>query len=173
MARFTGKQKAFIDYYLQCGFNATEAARRAGYRGSYGVLAGIGHENLRKPKIAAEIRRRLRERTMMADEVLARLAEQARADPTDFYTLDEDGQPQIDLEKADALGKLHLIKKLYYDRNGRLRLELVDGQAALVQLGRHHGLFVDKTALTDPSGEEPLIPFDQLVRALKAADDPG
>ena len=51
----TPKQKAFADYYLECG-NATEAARRAGY--SEKTARQIGTENLAKPYISQYIAER-------------------------------------------------------------------------------------------------------------------
>ena len=48
----TPKQKAFADYYIECG-NATEAAKRAGY--SESSARQIGTENLSKPSISAYI----------------------------------------------------------------------------------------------------------------------
>lgn len=44
----TPKQKAFADYYIECG-NGAEAARRAGY--STKTADRIANENLRKPEI--------------------------------------------------------------------------------------------------------------------------
>lgn len=52
---FTTKQQRFIDFY---DGNATDAARRAGYKGNDNTLAQVGDENLRKPKIAAAIKNR-------------------------------------------------------------------------------------------------------------------
>jgi phage terminase small subunit len=54
--KLTGKQQAFIAFY--CGesrFNATEAARLAGYKGNSATLGQVGFENLNKPEIAAAI----------------------------------------------------------------------------------------------------------------------
>lgn len=51
----TPKQKAFADEYLKCG-NATEAAKRAGYKDS--SARQIGAENLSKPSISAYIAER-------------------------------------------------------------------------------------------------------------------
>lgn len=45
--KLTDKQRAWIDFYKQ-GLSATEAAERAGYRGTPHVLANIGAENLKK-----------------------------------------------------------------------------------------------------------------------------
>ncbi len=89
MNRLTDKQAAFIDHYLMC-LNATEAAARACYQGNRNTLAAVGRENLRKPKIREEIDRRLRERTMKADEVLYRLDQQATANIGDFFKIVEE-----------------------------------------------------------------------------------
>lgn len=51
----TPKQKAFADYYIECG-NATEAAKRAGY--SEKTARYIASENLTKPVISAYIAER-------------------------------------------------------------------------------------------------------------------
>lgn len=159
----TNKQQLFIEHYLTC-LNAAEAARRAGY--SVRSARQTGSENLSNPDIKAEIDARLKEAAMTADEVLRRLADQARATMEDFIsaaeikvTDAEDSEvflsPRVDLDKARKLGKMHLLKKFKVDTNGGVSIELHDPQAALVQLGRYHGLFLDKTALTDPSGQHP------------------
>jgi len=149
------KQKRFIDAYLISG-NATQAARKAGYseRTSY----SIGPENLKKPEIKSEIDRRLKESAMGADEVLKRLADQARASLLPFVEITEDGFVYFDFSHPDAKDYMHLIKKIKTKRarqitgNGEdeemwenewVEVELYDAQAALVQLGRHHALFTD------------------------------
>jgi hypothetical protein len=70
--------------------NKTEAAALAGYQGSREVLANVGSQNYRKPKIREELDRRLNERTMKADEVLYRLDKQARADVGVFFKIVEE-----------------------------------------------------------------------------------
>lgn len=146
------KQKLFIEHYLTC-LNATEAARRAGY--SLKTASSIGYENLRKPEIAEEIQRRVAEVAMSSDEVLRRLADHARGTLEDFIKFKKDGDT-IDLAEAQKAGKLHLLKKVRVDKDGGVTIELHDPQAALVQLGRYHGLFLDKTAFTDPTGKHPI-----------------
>lgn len=49
----TTKQQLFIQAYLSNGFNATQAALEAGY--STETAGAIGHENLKKPEIRAQI----------------------------------------------------------------------------------------------------------------------
>lgn len=76
---------------------------------------------------------------MGADEVLVRLAQQARAEYA-LYLCD-DGT--VDLARLLADGKGHLIKGTKWDRLGNLVVEFYDGQHALELLGKHLGLFKD------------------------------
>lgn len=82
----TAKQARFVEEYL-IDLNATQAAIRAGY--SEKTAAAVGHENLRKPKIADAIASAQRERSdrtqIDADWVLKRLAGEADADLADLY----------------------------------------------------------------------------------------
>lgn len=147
MASLEPKQQVFVEEYLTC-WNASEAARRAGYK-----FPNVqGTRLLANVSIAVAVKQRIAEKAMTADEVLLRLAEHARSDFTDFVDPTTYGIPVIDLTRALKEGKGHLVKKVSVTKDG-VSLELYDAQAALVQLGRAHGLFVDKTALTDPSGE--------------------
>lgn len=167
MAKLTNKQRQFIEHYITC-LNSAEAARRAGY--SEKTARSIGSENLTKPDIQEEVQRRLAETAMTADEVIARLADQSRASLEDFVTIGKNG-PHIDLAKARRLGKLHLLKRFRMDKDGDVVIELHDPQAALVHLGRYHALFVDKTALTDPTGKHPA-PIIVLPEVLAALQEP-
>lgn len=96
-----------------------------------------------KDSIKGLIQRRISETAMTADEVLHRLAEHGRSDIGEIMT--EAGT--LDLAKAKAEGKTRLIKAITESDKG-LRVELYDAQAALVQLGRAHSLFTDKTDTT-------------------------
>jgi phage terminase small subunit len=53
----TLKQRSFCTWYVsaEVAGNATEAARRAGYKGNDVTLGRVGNENVKKPLIAAEI----------------------------------------------------------------------------------------------------------------------
>jgi hypothetical protein len=57
-AQLSRKQLAFVEQYVALG-NGTEAARRAGYRGSANALGVQAHHNLRHPKIAPLIEQKL------------------------------------------------------------------------------------------------------------------
>lgn len=157
-----GKQALFVEEYLKT-FNATEAAKTAGY--SPKTAYSIGWENLRKPEIAQAISRRLSESAMTSDEVLMRQAEIARSDIGEFLEQAEDGEVSVRLTdaKTKAPKRTHLIKRITQRKVVRtvkdmtetettLTLELHDAQAAQVQLGKHHKLWAERTELTGPNG---------------------
>jgi phage terminase small subunit len=148
MARLTNKQRLFIEHYLQC-WNGTEAARRAGYNGNDNTLGSIGSENLTKPKIRDEIERRIAAEAITANEVLWQLGKQAKGSIADFLTVGDDGKIEIDPRKVKELG--HLLKKVHFEGD-RIRIELHDAQAALVHLGKHHGLFKERHEHSGPDG---------------------
>ena len=142
MGKLTNKQRAFIETYLTC-WNGAEAARKAGYAHPRNSAS----ENLAKPYIREYIRKRLSALTMSADEVLSRLADQARGDIGDL--IGKGGV--IDLEKAKEEGKTHLLKSIAWTKQG-IRIEMQSQQHALELIGKHHGLFVDRKEI-EHSGE--------------------
>lgn len=85
----TPKQKAFADYYLECG-NATEAAKRAGYKAR--SAQQIGAENLLKPVISDYISERMAKidaaRVASADEVLKFYTSVMRGEVKDQFGLE-------------------------------------------------------------------------------------
>lgn len=146
---FTVKQQIFIEEF-PIDFNATRAALAAGY--SKKTAYSIGHENLRKPEIAAEIQRRIAERLMSADEVLLRTADIARGDLSAWIM----NSGEIDLEGLKSSGKGHLLKKFRRTRKittlkndttfetDTIEFELYPADAAHDKLMRYHGLYNDK-----------------------------
>jgi hypothetical protein len=165
----TNKQRVFVEAYLQT-WNASEAARQA----NYAHPGQQGERLLKKVEVAAAIEQRVKAMAMQADEVLARLAEQARANAGDFVVFrdvpvwqvlglkpperppdedldDDDEEPpaevptirvmEIDADMIKARG--HLVKKISMTKYGPA-IELHDGQAALVHIGKHLKLFTEQ-----------------------------
>ena len=159
---FTNRQRVFVEEYLQC-WNATEAARRAGY--SDKTARQQGSRLLSHVDISAEIKKRLAEKHMSADEVLSLLSEHARGDMGNFVDI-ESMSYGLNLEKAKELGLTHLIKKvkdrvvMTSNKDGEetethtLEIELYDAKSALDTLARYHGLLVDRKDIT--SGGQPI-----------------
>jgi hypothetical protein len=151
--RLTGKQRRFINFYLEL-WNGTEAASRAGYKGDRDTLAVVASENLRKPKIRDAIEKRLESEAMGADEVLWRFGQQARGNLADFINTDIPGG----LVDMDAIAeKGHLLKKFTWTKQG-ITVEMYDAQVALDKLGKAHRLFVHEIKHTG-TGEDGEITY--------------
>jgi len=125
------RQKSFVLEYLK-DLNATQAAIRAGY--SKKTAAAMGHENLRKPEIAAAIQKQMQERSetvkIDAAYVLSQLNSIASMSVRDILTEDLRLRPlsewpeswcryisAIDLQEiaraqTDQEATVHFIKKL-------------------------------------------------------------
>ena len=170
MADLTDKQHAFIRHYLAC-LNGAEAARRAGYPAA--SARQIASENLSKPNIRAAIDEALAARAPSKEEIIDRLAEQATASMADFLTVKGRGVT-LDLKKAAQADRLHLVKKYTKTKQG-VTIELYDAQAALVKLGEHHRLFVQRQEITGKDGG-PIDIVDareQLAAALAGLVTPS
>lgn len=146
------RQRVFVEEYLKC-WNSSEAARRAGYNGKSNVQ---GPRLLADDSIKAAIQARLAEIKMSADEVLTRLANMGRSNIADFAHVGSDR----DLAELGDNGQVvrKFRRRITRTQAGgeyeEIELELYDAQAALVQLGKAHGLFTDKI---EQSGELRII----------------
>lgn len=164
MAALSNKQKKFVNEYL-IDFNGTRAAERAGYSGDDNTLAVTAHNLLRNPKITEIVSQRLQESAMSADEVMMRLAEQARGVPSEYIGMD--GTVLIAQMVED--GKTHLIKKIADTAQGRT-YEFYDAQSALQMIGRHHALFTDRTVSSNIEIDLSKLTNEQLDRVANGED---
>lgn len=163
MSKLTEKQKTFVNEYL-VDLNATQAAIRAGY--SEKTAAATGYENLRKPQIAAEIakaQQKRAERTKItADRVLEELGKIGFANMQDFIRTTDQGDAFVDLsqltrEQAAAINEVTVED--FKDGRGedardvrRVKFKLSDKRAALVDIGKHLGMFIERKELTGKDG---------------------
>lgn len=101
-ANLTEKQKRFIDYYIETG-NATEACKKAGYKGKN--INRIGSQNLSKLDsfIKAKLQTKQQERIASQDEVLEYLTKVMRGEEKDQFDLDASLQDRT--KCAELLGK--------------------------------------------------------------------
>ena len=161
--RLTDLQKRFVEEYL-IDLNATQAAIRAGY--SEKTAGSIGSENLKKPDVVAQIKRRqtaqVKRTEITQDFVLLELLKIAKADATVFATIN--GRGSVRLTPTDDLAPEHRaavagIKK------GKFGTEIkaYDKVKALELLGRHLGLF-DNTGDDDSGAED-----DGFIDALNGS----
>jgi phage terminase small subunit len=165
--QLTWKQRAFVDAYLENGFNATRAAIKAGY--SEDSARSIGSENLTKPDIKAALSERMGELAMGPHETLGRLAAIARSDIGEIfktvqvdvsgYRVEEGSEETeaiptrevttIDIKKAIEEGRSFLIKSYSTTQYGQ-RVELYSQLEALTTIAKVHGLMSEKV---EQSGE--------------------
>ncbi len=94
------RQKAFADYYIECG-NATEAAKRAGY--SEKTAYSIGQRLLKNVEVSAYVESRLKElaaaRVASADEVMQFYTSVMRGEEKDSFGLDASLDTRISAAK--------------------------------------------------------------------------
>jgi len=160
--KLTGKQQRFCREYV-IDLNATQAAKRAGY--SDASAAGIGYDNLRKPGIAAFIhtlQQELQDRLQVnAQTIVERLAAIGLANVADYRTKDGSLKPLHDLtrEQSAAVSAFHT-------KDGETAYKMpshADQRAALVDVGRHLGIFEKDNEQTAASA----------AAAAAAASNPG
>jgi len=154
----TPKQEQFVREYL-IDLNAAQAAIRAGY--SVNTARAIGAENLTKPDIqdaiaAAQIER-ARRTEITSDRVLKELGRIGFADIRRLFDdngklkhitmLDDEVAASISSVEVDAQKRRKLSggeERDEYDVEATIKVKLWDKRAALVDMGRHLGMFTDK-----------------------------
>jgi len=162
----TGKQRAFVREYL-IDLNATQAAKRAGYSDKTAYASGA--ENLTKPQIASAIEAAMKlraERTdITADRVLKELAKIGFSDirkaiKWHSHLVNEEDNPDggdvaviktIVTNQVELIGSADLddetaaaISEISQNATGGIKLKLHDKRAALVDIGKHLGMFTEK-----------------------------
>jgi phage terminase small subunit len=150
------KRRVFVEEYLRT-WNASEAARRAGYAHP----GSQGHRLLKTVEVEAEIQRRLNELKMGADEVLIRLSEMARADISEFIT------PSGGIDWAKVREQGYLVKKVRHNFGKNSEIELHDAQSALQLIGKHHKLFTESIEVIDKA---PRFTADEMEQADRELD---
>ena len=153
------RQRMFVEAYLgEAAGSATEAARLSGYAQPH----MSGPRMMAKDGVKAAIEARVASATMSANEVLARLADIAAADPLDFIAIDTSGEWVVNLTLAKRRGKGHLIKRIKKTQFGT-ELEFKDSVVALTRIGEYLGLWNRE--------KPPEISLVELAKALKDRDE--
>ena len=165
MKELSRKRQRFVEEYL-IDFNGKQAAIRAGYSPKSAEMQAS--RLLSKAKVAAAVddgRALLAERsTVKAEDVLRELAKLAFANMEDYTKVGEDGQRgAVDLSSLTR-DQMAAVNEISYDAAGRLKFKLADKRAALVDLGKHLGLFTDKQLIK----LEGSLSHDWTVRVVPA-----
>lgn len=152
MANLTPKQQRFVEEYL-IDLNATQAAIRAGYKNGE-----IGRQLITKNNVSEaieEAQNKRAERTEITqDLVLQELAKIGFSNMLDYMTKTDSGDLVPDfsaLTRDQAAAISEITVETYTEGRGedaeevkRVKFKLSDKRAALVDMGRHLGMFTDK-----------------------------
>lgn len=164
----TKKQKLFVEEYL-IDLNATQAAIRAGY--SPETAGSIGSENLKKPEIRARIDKAMAERSkrtgISQDRVLLELAKIGFANIKDV--VDPKTAEVLPDAKEEDLACIQSLKVKPGEFGTEREVKMYDKKGALVDLGRHLGMFKDKVEVSGLENEKSKL--DDLIDQMRGDTD--
>lgn len=158
--KLTDRDALFADEYM-IDLDAKNAAIRAGYSPKTAAKASewIRPDNPGKPKLRAEIDKRLAERSrrtgVTADRVLMELAKIAFANMGDIVNL-ETGEYLADAKAAD-IAAISSVRIKETPSTTEREIRLADRNKALELLGKHLGMFAENLNI---SGAVPVIADD-------------
>jgi phage terminase small subunit len=157
-AKLTDKQRRFCQEYI-LDMNATQAAKRAGYAPRSALW--VGSRMLRSGIVADHIKelrdKQLKRLEITADRVLTELARIAFVDPSKIMRVTRRtpySRTCVEITPSDDLDEDHraVISELSENEKGGIRCKLASKEKALELLGRHLGLFIDRTEMSGPGG---------------------
>lgn len=175
MSGLTDKQARFVDEYL-IDLNATQAAIRAGY--SQKTAEQLGYQLLQKPAVAEEIEARREKLAQKAGITVERIVTELakigfsdirRAIKWNGHLVKEEDNPDggevlviketrtnlVALVDSDDLDDdtAAAVSQISQNAQGGVTLKMHDKRAALVDLGKHLGMFVEKHEHSGPGGK--------------------
>ena len=173
MANLRAKQQRFVEEYL-IDLNATQAAIRAGY--SQKTAYQLGYQLLQKTSVQNAIsmaqKTRSNKTNINQNRVLNELAKLGFSNMLDYMTITEKGDLIADFSKltrdqAAAINEVTI--ETYTEGRGeeaeevkRVRFKLADKRAALVDIGRHLGMFIERKEITGKDGG----PIQQEIKEI-------
>jgi phage terminase small subunit len=159
------KQRVFVEEYLKC-WNASEAARRAGYSHP----GQMGYQLLHRTSIKQEIANRIEKTAMSADEVLFHITKIATADVSSVIEPTGKRTFLIDTDKIKEYG--HLIKSIRHTKYG-VAVEFYNKLQALQLLGKHLALFTDRVKIDDWRSEIVELLKEGTIKPEQVIDEFG
>ena len=157
------KQTRFVEEFL-IDLNGAGAVVRAGYskRGARQTAYRLRQTPEVQDAIAAAMKARSKRTAADADAVIAELNLIAFSNMLNYMTIQDDGTVAIDFSAVDrdqGAAILELVVDEFTDGKGddarpvkRTKFKLADKKGALVDLGRHLGLFPNRHEVTGKDG---------------------
>ena len=152
------RQRTIVQDYL-IDLNAPQAAIRAGY--SPKTAKSQGQRLLTNVDVASAVQAaqdaRAKRTEITADSVLKELAKLGFANMQDYIRTTDDGDAFVDLSELDrdqAAAISEVTSEDYLEGRGedarqirRTKIKLSDKRAALVDIGKHLGMFIDRSEI--------------------------
>ncbi len=141
--KLSHKQERFCKEYVANGHNGTQAAISAGY--SKKTAKVIAMENLTKPNINEFIEKLeapvLKKLGLDENWVLTKLKTFTETLVIDFFELDE--HKNVMMKDFDKISKekWEAVEEISQDKDGRIKIKLVNKRASVVDIGRNYGMF--------------------------------
>lgn len=156
LAGLPGRRQRFVQEYL-VDFNARQAATRAEYSAKTAHVRGC--KLMKDPAIAAAIaagRVEIAAKAGVTAEAIAReLAKIGFANMEDYTKKTKGGGLKLDATNLTR-DQMAAIGEVSYDAAGLPKIKLMDKRAALVDLGKHIGMFIDRSKV-EHGGEVKFI----------------
>ncbi|SHI90513.1 phage terminase small subunit [Clostridium amylolyticum] len=194
MAKLTPKQKIFVDEYL-VDLNATRA-----YKVAYPsckkeeTINAAASRMLRNVKVKDYIDKRMKDREkrteIKQDDVIREIASIANDDIKNYLSFktekvfvgyDVNGLPVqdyrtiVNMKDSDEIDTKN-ISEISIGKDGQFKFKLYCRDNALIQLGKHLGMFKDKVEVTgNMKVNNPYegLTTEQLLRLAQLSDDDG
>jgi phage terminase small subunit len=155
---------------LAKGMSDTDAYERAGYVRDDGNACHLSQ----KPHIRARVQELMEKAGKRAEitaaRVLQEMAKLAFYNPADYIKIDEDGSAIVDLSKLDrdqAAAITEVISERGEDGKVKTRIKLADKKAALVELGRHFGLWIERVEHGRPGDFSDIQSTEELIEKIR------
>jgi hypothetical protein len=181
------EEELFVDYLFEENFNRTRAYARAYPNALPNSARASASRMLARVNIKAEVRRRLEEEAMSAEEAIARLARIARGSMLPFLKKGPDGFVYMNLNDPQAEEYMFLVKEMEAKRQRRIlgsgeaaeewedewvRVKLYSSYEANIDILKLHGKFTKRVDLTTGGQPLPAVDnegFDRSMRTLADA----
>ena len=178
IGKLNPKQDRFASEFI-IDLNGKQAAIRAGYSPKTAEMQAS--RLLRHVKVQAKISElqaaRAKRTGITSDMVLVELAKLGFANMQDYMTSNKEGLPLLDfgaLTRDQAAALQEVTVDSYVDASGedkrtvkRVKFKLADKRAALVDIGRHLGMFPTKVEHTGKDGADLIPPMDDYELARR------
>ena len=155
---------------LTKGMSEVAAYEAAGYTRDLGNACHLAQKPHIRARVQELMERAGRRAEITAARVLQEMAKLAFYNPADYIKIDEDGSAIVDLSKLDrdqAAAITEVISERGEDGKVKTRIKLADKKAALVELGRHFGLWIERVEHGRPGDFSDIQSTEELIEKIR------